>query len=111
MHNINNDNYLLVFVSCQTAEQARCLANLLVEQKLAACVQISSPITSVYSWENKICEQQEISLQIKCSAKCYSTLEKTIIAAHSYEVPEIIAIPITQGLPAYLNWIKDNSQP
>lgn len=105
-----DSEYLLVQTSCPTREVATQIARTLVEQQLAACVQISSPITSCYSWEGKVCEEQEFSLQIKCLAACYPKLQQAVIASHPYEVPELIAVPVSQGLPAYLEWIKENSQ-
>ncbi|MCL1035783.1 divalent-cation tolerance protein CutA [Shewanella submarina] len=105
-----DSEYLLVLTTCPSKEEASALARTLVEQKLAACVQISAPITSCYSWDGKVCEEQEFSLQIKCLAACYDALQQAVIASHPYEVPELIAVPVSQGLPAYLEWIKENSQ-
>lgn len=110
MQNQHNEKYLMVFVSCPTQETGLMLAKLLVERKIAACVQLSSPVISVYQWENKICQEQECCLQIKCIDTCYLAIEQLIKKHHPYEVPEIIAMPITKGLPEYLNWIKNNSQ-
>ncbi len=103
--------YLLVSTSCPDEIQATRIAKALVEAKIAACVQISAPIRSIYTWEGKICEEQEISLQIKCLQSRYAELEQLVTKLHPYQVPEIIAVPVTQGLPAYLDWIKDNTQP
>ena len=110
MHNEKDDTYLVVLVSYPTLEQAKNIARELIEKQLAACVQLFSPIVSIYQWNDRICEEQEVSLQIKCTAICYQKLEETIKQHHPYDVPEIIAIPITQGASSYLNWIKEKSQ-
>ncbi|MGE6317017.1 divalent-cation tolerance protein CutA [Shewanella baltica] len=103
--------YLMVSTTCPNEVQANTLARALVESRIAACVHISSPIRSIYTWEGKICEEQEFSLQIKCLQSRYSELEQLVLRLHPYQVPEIIAVPVTHGLPAYLDWIKDNTQP
>lgn len=105
------DEFLLVITSCPTQELASDLARLLVKSRLAACAQISSPMTSVYEWEGEICEETELSLQIKCLALNYSEIETKIKQLHPYEVPEIIAIPLSHGLPNYLKWIREVTIP
>ncbi|MGL4838740.1 divalent-cation tolerance protein CutA [Shewanella sp.] len=105
------DNYLLVYTSCPDEAQAKRLAHALVEARLAPCVQISAPIQSIYYWEGKLCQEQEVSLQIKCLQSRYAQLQQLVQQLHPYQVPEIIAVPVTHGLPAYLDWIKDNTQP
>ncbi|MGL4612386.1 MAG: divalent-cation tolerance protein CutA [Shewanella sp.] len=105
------DNYLLVYTSCPDEAQAKRLAHALVEAHLAPCVQISAPIQSIYYWEGKLCQEQEVSLQIKCLQSRYAQLQQLVQQLHPYQVPEIIAVPVTHGLPAYLDWIKDNTQP
>ena len=87
-------------------DSAKKTAKLLVEQQLAACVQIF-PIESVYLWEEKICDENEIMLLVKSRASLFDKIAKTIKENHTYEVPEIIQIPITDGLPEYLKWIGD----
>lgn len=103
--------YLVVSTSCPDEVQAKRIAHALVEARIAACVHISAPIRSVYAWEGKICEEQEISLHIKCLQSRYAELEQLVLQLHPYQVPEIIAVLVTHGLPAYLDWIKDNTQP
>ncbi|MGI2258911.1 divalent-cation tolerance protein CutA [Shewanella sp. GXUN23E] len=105
-----DSDYLLVMTTCPSLAVAKQLANMVVDGQLAACVQISGPITSCYVWQDKVCEDQEFSLHIKCLASCYQALEQALTAQHPYEVPQIIAVPIIRGLPAYLEWIKENSQ-
>ncbi|MBE7215023.1 divalent-cation tolerance protein CutA [Shewanella benthica] len=98
---------LLVITTFPSKESAIELAKELVENKLAACIQISAPVTSIYLWQDKVCEEQEYQLQIKCTQACYSALEQTISQQHPYQVPEIIAIPINDGLPEYINWVNE----
>lgn len=103
--------YLVVSTTCPDEVQANTLARALVESRIAACVHISAPIRSIYVWEGKTCEKREISLQIKCLQSRYAQLEQLVQKLHPYQVPEIIAVPVTHGLPSYLDWIKDNTQP
>lgn len=95
----------LVFTLCPNAELARQIARQLVELRLAACVNILAPCLSVYEWQGKVCEESEVPLLIKTTAACYPVLEATIRRLHPYELPEIVAVDITQGLPAYLGWV------
>ena len=81
------------------------LAGRLVEERLAACVNILAPCESVYRWQGKIESAQEITLLIKTLRAHYGKVEKTIRQCHPYELPEIIAVPITAGLPAYIEWL------
>ena len=87
-------------------ESAQKLATLLVEQRLAACVNVLPPCTSVYRWQGKVETASEIPLLIKTTRERYAALESTIRAHHPYELPEIIAVSLSAGLPAYLEWIK-----
>lgn len=105
----NTSDYLLVFTSCASQEDANEIARTLVEKQLAACVQILPKVTSFYAWQDQLCQEEEISLQIKCLAINYKKLEKLVMEIHPYEVPELIAVSIDRGLPAYLHWIKENS--
>jgi periplasmic divalent cation tolerance protein len=118
-------DYLLIFSTCPDKATADSIAQALINAKLAACVQISQPIVSVYYWDNQVCQSQEVQLQIKCRAlhyqaieqlqiKCralhYQAIEQLVIQLHPYEVPELIATPITHGLAPYLTWIKETTQ-
>ena len=103
--------YLLVLTSCPDESVAEQIALSLVEQQLAACIQVSAPNTAFYRWQGKVVKAKEVALQIKCLADSYKRLQQTVIAMHPYDVPELIAVPISDGLPDYLDWIKENSQP
>ena len=76
-----------------------------MEQNLAACVQITSPITSTYRWKNKINKDEEWLCLIKTNRKIYDKLEQAILKIHSYDTPEIIALPIVAGSNDYLEWL------
>ena len=96
---------LLVFTNLPDAQSAQTLAAHLVEARLAACVNILAPCRSVYRWEGKIEDAAEVPLLIKTTAARYPALEAAIRARHSYELPEIVAVPIECGLPGYLAWV------
>lgn len=96
---------LLVLTNLPDAASARALAGHLVEARLAACVNILAPCRSVYRWEGGIEDVEETPLLIKTTAARYAALEAAIRARHPYELPEIVAVPITHGLPDYLGWV------
>lgn len=96
---------LLVITNCPDEQSANAIALALVEAKLAACVNILPRVQSVYRWQGVVESASEIPLLIKSTATNYPALEAAIRAHHPYDLPEIIALPITQGLPAYLNWV------
>ncbi len=96
---------LLVLTNCPDEETANSIALAVVEAQLAACVNIMPRVQSIYRWQGVVESATEIPLFIKSTAANYPALEKLIAGLHPYETPEIIALPITQGLPAYLNWV------
>jgi len=96
---------LLVLTNCPDEETANSIALAVVEAKVAACVNILPRAQSIYRWQGAVESATEIPLFIKSTAANYPALEKLIAGLHPYETPEIIALPITQGLPAYLNWV------
>jgi periplasmic divalent cation tolerance protein len=96
---------LLVFTNLPDRASAERLADLLLEQRLAACVNILAPCRSVYRWKGAVQHEEEHPMLIKTSAECYGALEQALRQGHPYELPEIIAVPIEQGLPAYLDWV------
>lgn len=100
------DQALLVFTSLPDEASARDMATQLVNAGLAACINIQAPMRSVYIWENVLEVANEVSLHIKTSQSRYASLEQAIVQAHPYDVPEIIAVPIVEGLPAYLDWVR-----
>ena len=96
---------LLVLTNLPDRAAAERLADGLVEKRLAACVNILAPCRSVYRWKDSVRHDEEHPLLIKTTAARYAELETAIRASHPYELPEIIAVPIERGLPAYLDWI------
>ena len=102
-------NALLVFCTCPDEDSARTLSDSLVQEKLAACVSIVNPISSIFTWQGRIDSEQESLLLIKTTETAYSALEQAIKQRHPYEVPEIIAIPIQRGSAEYTNWIRENT--
>lgn len=84
---------------------ARQLAQSLVEQKLAACVNVLSPCQSIYVWQGAVQQAEETPLLIKTNQAQYQALESAIIKAHPYELPEIIALNVDEGFPPYLQWV------
>ena len=101
----STDEILLVLTRLPDADSAQRIARLLVEQHLAACVNILAPCTSVYRWQDNIETATEVPLLIKTSLLRYPALQAALTEAHPYELPEIIAVPIHKGLPAYLSWV------
>ena len=96
---------LLVFTNLPDRDSAAALARRLVEDRLAACVNVLSSCTSVYRWKGEIETAEEVPVLIKTDAERYAELERTIRQNHPYEVPEIIAIPVASGLREYLDLV------
>jgi len=101
---------IVVLVTCGSEEEALKIANALVEAHLAACVNLVAPIRSIYRWEGKIWDEKEWLLVIKTQKDRFEELEKKVKTLHSYSVPEIISLPITEGSSAYLKWIRENTK-
>jgi periplasmic divalent cation tolerance protein len=103
---------LLVLVTCGSAKEAERIARSVVEARLAACGNIlRSSVRSVYRWKNKIENAQEFLLLIKTSRRRFAKLQAEIKRLHSYEVPEIIALPIAAGSSVYLSWVAESVAP
>jgi len=100
-------SYLQVTTTTETKEQAQTIAQHLVETKLAVCVQITGPITSIYRWKGKVENAQEWLCLIKTRDDLYNKVEAAIKSHHPYETPEIIAVPIVKGSKEYLSWLDD----
>ena len=99
--------YCVIFITAGSKEEAEKISRGLVESKLAFCVSTLPKVKSTYYWEDKIHVDKEFLLIVKTRQDQYEGLETWVKNNHSYEVPEIIALPIEQGLPAYLNGIDD----
>lgn len=96
---------LLVLTNLPDRAAAERLAERLIGGRLAACVNILAPCRSVYRWEGAVQHDEEHPMLIKTTAERYPALEEALRAGHPYELPEIIAVPIERGLPAYLDWV------
>lgn len=103
-------NPLLVLTNVPDAASAEKIARALIEARVAACVNILAPCRSIYSWQGAVETADEVPLLIKTTAQAYPALEKILREWHPYELPEIIAIPIEQGLPAYLHWLTTETE-
>lgn len=96
----------MLFCTCKDTDEARQLASFLIEQRLAACVNMLPHIQSIYEWQGQICDDTETLLIIKTSKLKLEALKKAIQERHSYDSPELISFEIDDGLPAYLNWVE-----
>ncbi|MDH4134423.1 MAG: divalent-cation tolerance protein CutA [Gammaproteobacteria bacterium] len=98
--------FQIVFTTCPDAGTAERIAHALVEENLAACVNILPPMRSVYRWKGKIEEASEHLLVVKIAGARFPAIMDRIRALHPYELPEIVALPIADGLPEYLAWLN-----
>jgi periplasmic divalent cation tolerance protein len=101
---------LLVLTNLPDRASAERIADALIGQQLAACVNILAPCRSVYRWKGAVQHDEEHPMLIKTTAERYPALEQALRAAHPYELPEIIAVPIERGLPDYLAWVAGETQ-
>ena len=100
---------VLIITSLPDRTSAINLAHKLIEERLAACVNVLGECTSIYRWEGKSETASEVPVLIKTLEQNYTRLEQLIRSAHPYELPELIAVPISKGLPAYLKWIESET--
>lgn len=98
---------MLVLCNCPNQAVAIELAQQLLQHRLAACVNVLPGVQSLYRWQGRIEREHEVTLLIKTTRPRYEALERLLAAAHPYDVPEIIALPVSAGLPAYLGWLED----
>jgi periplasmic divalent cation tolerance protein len=98
---------VVMMTTASSTEEARRIADALVERRQAACVNIVKGVESIYRWKGKTEESQEWLLFIKTTAAAFDNVWKTIRELHSYELPECISVPINQGTPEYLKWIDE----
>ena len=104
----SGSRYQLLLCNCPDSHTAQQLAQLLVDQRLAACVNCLPGVQSVYRWHDKVETANEVTLLIKTTATQYQAVETALSTAHPNEVPEVIAVDISAGLPAYLQWLEDS---
>ena len=101
---------IVVLNTCDSAEEAERLARSLVERRLAACVTVISPVRSFYRWQGAVADAAEWLLVIKTSRPLFAQLCAAIESTHSYELPEILALPVTEGSTNYLAWLDGELQ-
>jgi periplasmic divalent cation tolerance protein len=102
---------IVVMVTCGSSEEARTIATRLLEERLVACVNIAGRIRSLFHWKGAVAQESESLLLMKTRAECFERLSKRVKELHSYEVPEVIAVPIMVGNPDYLDWIRQSTLP
>jgi periplasmic divalent cation tolerance protein len=102
---------LIVFCTCPDAACAERIAAALVEERLAACVNRIPGVVSTYRWNGKVCQDHEVLLLIKTTSERFDAVRERIVALHPHELPEVIAVDVERGLPAYLDWVARESQP
>ncbi|MBB5209717.1 divalent-cation tolerance protein CutA [Chiayiivirga flava] len=102
---------LFVHCTCPDAAVAERIARSLVEQRLAACVSIGTPVQSIYRWDGAIEQADEVPIVIKTTASRLDEIKVHILLSHPYELPEIVAVEATAGLDRYLGWIRASTEP
>lgn len=100
--------HIFITTTTESRDHARLMARTLMDEKLAACIEIQT-VDSLYRWKGTVCDTVEYVLMIKTRADLYPNIESRIRALHTYELPQIMAIPIVAGLPGYLKWIDDET--
>jgi periplasmic divalent cation tolerance protein len=98
-------SYLIALMTAPSRDQARTLARTLVEERLAACCNIIDGVESIYRWEGTVEEGREVLLVIKTTAERFEEMKERALALHPYDLPELVALPVVAGSPAYLGWI------
>ena len=101
---------LIVFSTCPNRDEARKIASAIVEERLAACVQLLGPIESVYRWQGSVEQSEEILLLFKTTESQFPALEKRVTELHSYDTPEILAVPAVSAAEKYLVWLREMVQ-
>ncbi len=104
---MDNKSAIIIFITASSEEEAKKVATALVNEKLVACVNIIPKIHSIYWWEGKVCQDDEVMLISKSKQSLFPAIMDRVKSLHSYKVPEIISFPISEGFPEYLNWIEE----
>lgn len=100
--------YNIVFMTVGSKEEAKNIVRELLEAKLIACGNIIDNVSSMFWWKNKIDEEQEVLVIMKTHEQFFKRLSERVSELHSYDVPEVLAVPVVDGLPSYLDWLKAN---
>ena len=101
----------VVLVTVPNRDEAERIADIVVGERLAACVNVVGPIRSIYRWEGAVCRDEEFLLVIKTTQARYAALEARILTTHPYQSPEVIALPVVAGADAYLRWLQTETTP
>jgi periplasmic divalent cation tolerance protein len=101
---------MVTFVTCRDRVQARRIARALVAERLAACVNVVPGVRSIYAWKGKLEEAREVLLLIKSRRALAKRLAARIRALHSYEIPEVVSVPVTSGSTDYLRWLRESTR-
>lgn len=101
--------YYLVYCTCPDAQVGQRIADHLVGERLAACVNLIPGMRSIYRWKDELCRDEEVLLVIKSRSERFDALKAAILQMHPYELPEIIAVPVSAGHAAYLDWVQENT--
>jgi periplasmic divalent cation tolerance protein len=105
---MEHDRAIVVFVTAPSEVQALDLGRRLVDERLAACVTVVPSVTSIFTWQGKREETAESLLMIKTRRDAYQSLQQRVLELHSYSVPEVLALSVDTGAPAYLQWVHDS---
>lgn len=101
---------IVVLVTVGSEQEAETIATALLEERLAACVNVTSPVRSLYRWEGRIADDREWQMVIKTQARLFEALATRVRALHSYDLPEIIALPVLAGTTDYVDWIQNETK-
>lgn len=104
------ERFVIVAITAPGEEEGTRIGRLLVEERLAACVNVISGIRSIYRWKGEVCDEREALLWVKTRAGLLPKLEDRVRQVHPYELPEVIAIDISHGLPEYLSWVAQETE-
>lgn len=102
---LNNPDHIVVLITASSTDEAKKISDSLIKKNLAACANLINPIQSIFRWQGNICDESETLIVIKTRAALFDSLQDEVQKTHSYEVPEIIALPIINGNDNYLKWI------
>jgi periplasmic divalent cation tolerance protein len=105
------ESYLVALITAPSKNVGRDIARTVLDRELAACVNIIPSMTSLYTWEGEFCSEEEVLLVVKTTESAFEGLASTVKDIHPYDVPEIIALPITAGSRDYLDWIAEVVKP